>query len=137
MKLVLDTNIFISGIISPNSNAGRLIKEWEGNSFEMIMSQSLLEEIEQVLNYPKIIKIINWDKQTIKEFIEYLHFFTTVVDISYVDYHFELDPNDNHIIKTYIAGKCDYLITGDKALLTLKDEFNVIALSKFIEKCYL
>lgn len=132
MKIVLDTNIFISGIINPKGNAGRVMQEWKNNSFEMIISFELLEEIKQVLKYPKIVKITKWDNVKIDEFIEYLHFFTTVVNISKINYHFEQDPNDNHIIETYIAGKCDYLITGDKALLSLKNEFNIISLEDFI-----
>ena len=120
MKVVLDTNIFISGIINPKSNAGKVIQEWQNNSFEIITSFELLEEIKRVLKYPKIAKITKWDNTKTEEFIEYLHFFTTVVDISKINYHFEQDPNDNHIIETYIAGKCDHLITGDKGLLSLK-----------------
>ena len=73
-------------------------------------------------------------KKKIEEYIEYLHFFTNVVDISKVNYHFEQDPCDNHIIETYIAGKCDYLITGDQAILSLKNEFNVISLENFLTK---
>ena len=59
MKIVLDTNIFISGVISPKSNAGKVIQEWQKNSFEIITSLELLEEIKQVLKYPKILKITN------------------------------------------------------------------------------
>ena len=134
MKIVLDTNILISGVISPNSNAGKVIQEWQKNSFEIITSLELLEEIKQVLKYPKIVKITNWDLKKIEEYIEYLHFFTNIVDISKVKYHFEQDPCDNHIIETYIAGKCDYLITGDQAILSLKNEFNVISLENFLTK---
>jgi len=61
VKIVLDTNIFISGVISPKSNAGKVIQEWQKNSFEIITSLELLEEIKQVLKYPKILKITNWD----------------------------------------------------------------------------
>lgn len=137
MKVVLDTNIFISGIISPNSNAGKLIKEWQNNSLEIITSFELLEEIKQVLKYPKIIKKVGWDDKKIEEFVEYLHFFTTVVDISDISYHFEQDPNDNHIIATYLAAKCDYLITGDKALFSLKNKLNVVTLECFVNEYYL
>ena len=73
----------------------------------------------------------------IDEFIDYLHFFTTIVDISNTSYHFEQAPNDNHIIETYIAGECKYLITGDKALLSLQKEFNFISLNDFLQQHYL
>ncbi len=41
MKVVLDTNIFISGVISPKSNAGKIIQEWQKNSFEIITQKHL------------------------------------------------------------------------------------------------
>lgn len=137
MKVVLDTNIFISGIISPNNNAGKIIKEWQNNSLEIITSLELLEEIKQVLKYPKIIKIIGWPDKKIEEYIEFLRFFTTVVEIANINYNFAQDPNDNHIIATYLAINCDHLITGDKALFSLKDELNVISLDDFLNKYYL
>jgi len=137
MKVVLDTNIFISGIISPKSNSGKIIQEWSNNSIELVTSAPLLAEIKQVLQYPKILKLTNWNNQKIEEFVDYLHFFSTTVDISDTNYHFDQDPNDNHIIETYIAGNAEYLITGDKALFSLKDEINVIALTAFIARYYL
>jgi len=134
MKIVLDTNIFISGIINPKSKAGQILHECKKNALEIVVSHELLEEVKKVLNYPKITKIIKWDQTKINEYIEYLSFFTSIVDISGVDYHFDQDPNDNHIIATYLAANCNYLVTGDKALLTLNDEFNVITLEEFIRK---
>ncbi len=136
MKIVLDTNIFISGIITPNNNVGKIIKEWKNNSLEVVTSSELLEEIKKVLRYPKIIKRTCWSDQKIEEFTEYLYFFTTVVDISDISYNFDKDPNDNHVIATYIKGKCDHLITGDKALLSLKSEFNIISLDSFVAEYY-
>ena len=138
MKVVLDTNVFISGIISPKSNAGRIIQEWYNNALEIVTSLELLEEVKQVLKYPKILKITKWDDKKVEEFVEHLYFFTTVVDISDIDYHFKKDPDDNHIIKTYLASKCDYLITGDKALFSLSNELNIITLEQFVnEHCFL
>jgi len=134
MKIVLDTNIFISGIITPKGKAGKILNEYKNNALEIITSHELLQEVKKVLNYPKIIKIIKWDQKKIDEFIEYLYFFTSIVDITGIDYHFDQDPNDNHIIATYLAANCDYLVTGDKALLSLNGEFNVITLEEFITK---
>lgn len=136
MRIVLDTNIFISGLIKPNSIAGKVIGEWKSNSIELITSIELLNEIKKVLEYPKINKIIKWDTEAIKDYIDYLYFLTTVVDIGGVEYHFDKDPNDNHVICTYIAGKCDWLVTGDKALLEINRRVNVISLEQFVKKFF-
>ena len=137
IKVVLDTNIFVSGILSPKGAAGTIMREWQSNSMDLVTSVELLEEIERVLKYPKIIKITKWDDRKIEEYIEYLHFFTTVVDISGVNYHFVHDPNDNHIIETYLAAECNYLVTGDKALFSLKKKINVITLEDFVSNHFL
>ena len=47
MKLVLDTNIFISGLLFPKSNPGKLLKMcFEGN-FELCLSNEIITEIEK------------------------------------------------------------------------------------------
>lgn len=54
MRIVLDTNIWVSGLLLPNSNAGKILKGWNEARFEVILSPYILEEIGKVLAYPKI-----------------------------------------------------------------------------------
>ncbi len=134
MKLVLDTNIFISGILSPEGNAGKILEEWRKQSLDVISSEALLNEIKQTLQYPKILKIIKWDMETLNQFIDLLYFFTTVVEIEGVEAEVPKDKNDEKILATYIAGNADYIITGDQDLLALKDKYKIITPKDFVSQ---
>lgn len=55
MKVALDTNVWVSGMLLPNSQAGKIIKAWNKAPFDIAISEPILKEIEKVLSYPKLI----------------------------------------------------------------------------------
>ena len=46
MRAVLDPNVIISGLLSPSGNAARLLRAWERGEYELIVSVSLVAELE-------------------------------------------------------------------------------------------
>lgn len=56
IKAVLDTNILVSGLISPKGSPAKILNLWQERKFILVTSQKILKEIKKVLNYPKIIK---------------------------------------------------------------------------------
>lgn len=122
-RIVLDTNILISSLISKKSSPYLLYHGWRKKRFTLITSEEQLEELNQVLEYPKLRKFINQDEATIM--VSALHeFAVTVADLPKVNYSQDLD--DNLIIATAIAGKADLIVTGDKGdLLALKTVENI------------
>lgn len=131
MRIVLDTNIWISGLLLPKSLAGTVIKKWQEAHLTVVTSKPLLNEIAQVLAYPKIFKRLQWDKNTIERYIEYLHFFTEVVPISHINVKVPTDPADSIILATLLASNANYLVTGDQDLLALKTTYSVMTLTDF------
>ena len=65
MRAVIDTNVFISGLMLPNSTPGRIINAWRTGHFALVLSEPMLTEISTVLGYPKIRKRIGWNDGTI------------------------------------------------------------------------
>jgi len=117
-RIVLDTNILISSLISRKSSPYLLYHGWRKKRFTLITSEEQLNELNQVLQYPKLRKFINQDEATIM-ISALCDFAVTVADLPDVNYSKDLD--DNLIIATAIAGKADLIVTGDKGdLLTLK-----------------
>ncbi len=127
MRIVLDTGIFVSALITKNTPPDMLYMAWRKGLFSLITSQAQLEEIERVLSYKKLARYIK--KQEATSLINILDTLAEiVVDIPEVD--LSPDPDDNKIIATAIAGEADYLISGDKAdLLSLKMVQNIPILS--------
>jgi len=122
-RIVLDTNILISSLISRKSSPYLLYHGWRKKRFTLITSEEQLNELNQVLQYPKLRKFINQDEATIM-ISALCDFAVTVADLPDVNY--SKDSDDNLIIATAIAGKADLIVTGDKGdLLTLKTVENI------------
>jgi putative PIN family toxin of toxin-antitoxin system len=136
MRLVLDTNIFISGLIATKSTPGKIIKAWKNGKIDIILSEKGILEIARVLGYPKIFKYLKQSNFNIENFLSTLRFMCDIVDISGIEVNVPRDPNDNHILATFIAGKADFLISGDKDLLSLKEKYKILSPVEF-EKMFL
>lgn len=80
-RVVIDTNVLISGIIQKSGFPFKVVKLWEDEAIVLITSAATIEEAGRVLNYPKIRK------------------------------KYKL---------TDVAGKADYIISGDARFLSLK-----------------
>lgn len=135
MRVVLDTNIWISGLMLPKSTAGKIITAWQQNKFNIIISQPILDEIKKVLSYPKIQKRLQWDEPKIEQYLLLLTFFSEFVVLKKASAKIKKirDKNDIPILNTLISSGSDYLVTGDNDLLALKNDYSIIALADFYQ----
>lgn len=131
MNVVFDTNIYISGLLSKKGVPGQLIKAWQQNVFTLCTSRPIISEIERVLHYKKIQKMLRWDAKTIEEYMILLDYHTHVVDISEVHAVVPNDPKDDMVLATYIAASADYLVSGDSDLLSLQKNYSIITPTDF------
>ena len=133
MRVVLDTNIWISGLLQPESTAAHVLASWKENSLIVVTSQPILDEIKTVLNYSKIQKRLHWDEGKIDQFILLLTFFTDCVTLPKDSDNIGVvrDIKDTPILDTLLISKADYLVTGDKDLLSLKEDYSIITLADF------
>lgn len=134
MRIVIDTNVLLSGLMIPEGTPGRIITAWRKRNFDLVVSEPLLEEIARVLAYPKIRKRLNWDDETIARYIALLRFEAEVVSVEGVKASVPADPNDNHLLATLIAGKADWLITGDSDFDELHERYPIIAAGEFVRR---
>ncbi|OFW81039.1 MAG: putative toxin-antitoxin system toxin component, PIN family [Alphaproteobacteria bacterium RIFCSPLOWO2_01_FULL_40_26] len=134
MKLVLDTNVFVSGLFLPKSNAGKILNLCMIGRYDLCLSEELICEIERVLFYPKIKKRLNLSESEIENYCALLRFRFNLCKIKNVKAKVPKDSKDNHILATFKASYADYLITGDDDLLSLRNEYQIISLKDFIEK---
>lgn len=131
MKVVLDTNVWVSGLLLPRSIPGQIISEWRKALFGVVISSFILDELRKVLNYPKIKKRISLTSDEIDEYLTLIRFFTEMVEPIVDPSHTVRDENDKPILATLIVSQADYLITGDEDLLTLKNHYPIIKPSEF------
>ncbi len=133
MKVVIDTNILLSGLMLPNSEPGRIVQAWHDNRFELVLSQFQLDEIGRVLAYPKIRRRVKWDEPEIAQFLKQL--FMRSVYLGEIDAVAEVpaDTNDNLILSAYVIAQAEFLVTGDKGILELRGEHNILSAGEFVE----
>ena len=74
MRIVLDTNVLLSGLMLPDSTPGRIVAAWRKRNFDLLVSEPMLEEIARVPAYPKIRKRIGWDDEHVSRYITLLRF---------------------------------------------------------------
>jgi len=111
VRLVLDTNVLISGFIESNGHPGRLLLSLRRHQFTLITSDAQLIELRRVLGYERLQRFIQPEQAA--WFLEGLPLVSEVfAEIPDVD--LSPDPDDNAIIATAIAGQADAIVSGDK-----------------------
>ena len=115
-RILLDTNILISALLTKHTPPYSLYQSWIKGQFQLLTSHSQINELKRVLQYERIQRFVNpSEAQKLVDAIQseavFIHIFNEV--------HFSTDPSDNVILSAAIAGKADYIVTGDKKDLLL------------------
>jgi len=115
MRLFLDANIIVSGIIFKGNEHDLLLRR---NQATFITSEDIIDEIQRTIQqkFPDEIELGNAFLSILrleivkrKRYIKKLGTYTLV-----------RDKNDKHVLAAAIETKSDYLISGDQDLLSLK-----------------
>jgi uncharacterized protein len=115
MRVVIDTNIWISALLSRYLRdliQAILIED----RISILFSSALITEIESVVKRPKIKKYINENDASV--FLDILVSRGELIEVR-TEIKICRDPKDDFILALCKDGNADYLITGDKDLLIL------------------
>jgi putative PIN family toxin of toxin-antitoxin system len=122
LRIVVDTNVFISGVIIKRGNPYALREAWHEGAFVLVLSPFQRNEIEEVLNRPKIAEIY---ALTLDERARLLHRLDSDAELVEPQTTIPVslrDSKDVLILGTALAGNADYLVTGDKDLLAIASD---------------
>src|SRR5262245_1775216 len=72
LKVVLDTNQFVSSLLVKQGLPARLLQAWRKGAFALVTSEAILQEIQRVLSYPRIRKKYNIHPKDIEALLELL-----------------------------------------------------------------
>ncbi len=130
MRIILDTNVFISGIFY-SGPPSQILKAWENRSLQIVLSRSILSEYQRVseilsLKFPLI---------DIKPIIELITIHCELIDTHDTIVSVCEDPDDDKFFECAIAGKCKIIISGDKHLLNISgyDGIRVLKPRNFVD----
>jgi putative PIN family toxin of toxin-antitoxin system len=118
MRVVLDTNVCVSGIITPTGPPGRILDLWRQGRFTLCFSAATLAEIDDVLGREEVARYFRRPPAWIAEFTVDLRQHALVVEPAPVN-TIDEDPPDNLVLGTAVAAFADSLVSGDRHLLAL------------------
>lgn len=124
LRVVLDTNVLVSGIAYPKGIPGRIVGAWRQGSLVVALSRHILVELGRAL--PRVNHRLNWTQQEIEDEVDALGILAVAVEPEKVVPGTVRDPGDLLVFGTLLASKADYLITGDGDLLALAQQYPAI-----------
>ena len=133
LRVVLDTNVLLSGLAYPASVPGRIVAAWRYGSIDVVLSSFILDELRRVL--PKLASRHGLSNQEIDDLVDILAIQAELVEPQPVSDDIVRDEADLPVRGTLLAGtqggSLDYLITGDKDLLALADIQPIVTPAEF------
>lgn len=122
--IVPDTNVLVSGSTVPHGNPAFILDSWRNKKVQIVTSLEILEEFQRVMlekfNAPqKEVEILNaffiWKGKVVKPKQK----FNVIKE----------DLTDNKFLEVAVEGNADYIVSGDKDLLRLKNFMGIQIIS--------
>lgn len=116
MRVVLDTNVLLSALISPHGTSDIIYRAWRTAKFDFVTSTTQLDELRRASRYPKFKTILQPSRVgTMVNNLQHAIILERLTIKAEAD-----DPNDSFLLSMSIEGNADYLITGDHRAGLLK-----------------
>ena len=128
MKIVLDSNVLISGVVF-GGVPRKILEYWIEGEFDILLSDSVFEEYDHVIRRKKF----QIDYITIQNVLEYI-----AKDGKWIQVKTQIeivkDKTDNKFFSLAIDGQADYLVSGDALVVETKQEIvRVLTPKAFLE----
>ncbi len=109
MRVVLDTNVLFSALISPHGAPYAIYRHWRARRFELVTSVVQLDEIRRASRYPKFRNVLQ--PHHVGAMVNNLHRAVVIEELTSGPE--TADPADALLLAMVEAGRADWLVTGD------------------------
>ncbi len=121
MKIVLDTNVLISGIFF-SGPPYQILKAWQQGKFKIVLSEAILTEYQRVADeLSRQFPAIDAD-----QILKLLTIHAEVIDTQGFEVTACEDPDDNMFISCALASNSMVIVSGDKHLLKISGYQNIL-----------
>lgn len=133
MRVILDTNVVISGIFW-GGHPRRILDLARSGEITICTSQALLDELLDVLSRPKFANKLALRGDNVRETVDGYAALTEVVIVTEIEPIVVDDPDDDEVIACAIAAEVSYIISGDRHLLNLltHGSIQIVTAAQFI-----
>ena len=129
MRVVFDTNIFISALIFPESSADKALRKGIQGEDQLVISKAILDELLGVLA-----KKFSRDREALARVAVLLADIGLLVRPVH-KINVLSDEADNRILECAVKGQADIIVTGDQVLLKLGNYMGIkiLSLRKYLD----
>lgn len=121
MRVVVDTNVIVSGLRKGSSAPTHIIDLWRDGEIDILASEETISELERVLGYPRVRRLTSYSDERIQMFLEEFRKEAILIKVENKVDVVVNDPTDNMFLDLAVAGNAKYIVSGDtKHLLPLE-----------------
>lgn len=128
LRIVLDTNVLVSGLLNPRGAPGRVVDLILAGEVRVLYDDRILAEYHEVLQRPRF----GFEKQDIQRVLDYLTFsgegiaaIPLAVDMA--------DKDDLPFVEVAVSGRADALVTGNVNHFMAGKNIAVMTPANFLE----
>jgi hypothetical protein len=130
VRVVLDANVLIAALLSASGAPAQILARWLVGEFEVVVSESLLAEVERALAYPKLRRRITPEDAV--EFVSFLRDTAILASDPPAPTRRSPDPSDDYLLALAESQKA-IVVSGDQHLLELANRFPIRSPRAFLE----
>jgi uncharacterized protein len=117
LRVVIDTNVLISGVIAPKGASARILDAWRAADIEVVMCPDILRELDEMLRLPRLRNKYALTDEFVSHLILQLGRSTLLVSGTTPVTSPPPDPDDRMLFSAAMESAADFIVTGDVALL--------------------
>jgi putative PIN family toxin of toxin-antitoxin system len=137
LRVVLDTNVFVSSLLNKTGAPARLMDAWRAGVYALVTSPPIMAEIKAVLEFPRIRERYALADDDIRQLFDLLEKDAILVPgRSDGGNAISQDPTDHMFLSCALEAGADVIISGDRHLLSLIvfEGIPVVPIAKFLER---
>lgn len=135
-RVVINTDVLISGLLSASGSSGEIIDHWLNGEFTLLTSDQMLSECERILEHPALQEGLRLSAVPKDDLIAMLRDRSERAETPrlYLS-RVVRNPFDELVLASAIAGNVDYLVTEEVDLLALRkyDGVTIVSPEQFIQ----
>jgi len=112
MRVILDTNVLLSALLSPHGIPDTIYRAWLKDRFDLVTSTTQLDELRRASRYAKFKDVLQ--PHRVGTMVNNMRRSIMLDTLPPLPEDIEVsDPNDTFLLTMALAGNADYLVTGD------------------------
>lgn len=112
MRVVLDTNVLLSALLSPHGWPDAIYRAWQKDRFDLVTAAAQIDELRRASRYAKFKAVLQ--PHRVGTMVNNMRLSILLDALPSLPEGIEVnDPNDAFLLAMALAGEADYLVTGD------------------------